>query len=82
MLSILCVRLTIKVKVGIPESFKVGWYPPKKTGSSHLKYLTLMSEISRLKFININAYEFGQPAILASKRAVSSVKRDRLQEQH
>ena len=35
MLSILCVRLTIKVKVGIPESFKVGWYPPKKTGSSH-----------------------------------------------
>ena len=28
MLSILCVRLTIKVKVGIPESFKVGLYPP------------------------------------------------------
>ena len=37
MLSILCVRLTIKVKVGIPESFKVGWYLLKKTGSSHLK---------------------------------------------
>ena len=37
MLSILCVRRTIKVKVGIPESFKVGWYPPKKIGSSHLK---------------------------------------------
>ena len=43
MLSILCVRLTIKVKVGIPESFKVGWYPPppkkkkKTSGSSHLK---------------------------------------------
>ena len=36
-LSILCVRLTIKVKVGISESLKVGWYPPKKTGSSHLK---------------------------------------------
>ena len=33
MLSILCVRLTIKVKVGIPESFKVGWYPPKKLAS-------------------------------------------------
>ena len=34
----LYVRLiTIKVKVGIPESFKVGWYPRKKTGSSHLK---------------------------------------------
>ena len=37
MLSNLCVRLTIKVKVGILESFKVGWYTPKKTGSSHLK---------------------------------------------
>ena len=37
MLSILCVRLTIKVKVGIPEIFKVGWYLPKKTGSSHFK---------------------------------------------
>ena len=40
MLSILCVRLTIKVKVGIPESFKVGWYSPQKTGSSHLKTYT------------------------------------------
>ena len=37
MLSILCVRLTIQVKVGMPESFKVGWYSPQKTGSSHLK---------------------------------------------
>ena len=27
MLSMLCVRLTIKAKVGIPESFKVGWCP-------------------------------------------------------
>ena len=33
----LYVRLTIKVKVGIPESFKVGWYRHKITGSSHLK---------------------------------------------
>ena len=33
----LYVALTIKVKVGIPESFKVGWYPHKITGSSHLK---------------------------------------------
>ena len=57
-LSILSVRLTIKVKVGMPESFKVEWYPPQKTGSSHLN------------FININAYKFGQPAILAN-----SVKR-------
>ena len=39
MLSILWVRLTINVKVGLPESFKVGWYPPKKAGSSHLKLL-------------------------------------------
>ena len=39
MLSILCVRLMIKVKVGIPESFKVGWYSLKKTGSSHLKLI-------------------------------------------
>ena len=32
----LYVRLTIKVKVGIPESVKVRWYPHKITGSSHL----------------------------------------------
>ena len=31
MLSILYVRLTIKVKVRIPESFKVGCYPHKIT---------------------------------------------------
>ena len=37
MLSMLYVTLTIKVKVGIPESLKVGWYPYKITGSSHLK---------------------------------------------
>ena len=37
MLSMLYVRLTIKVKVGIPESFKVAWYRHKITGSSHLK---------------------------------------------
>ena len=36
MLSMLYVGLTMKVKVGIPESFKVGWYPHKITGSSHL----------------------------------------------
>ena len=29
----LYVRLTIKVKVGIPESFKAEWYPQKITGS-------------------------------------------------
>ena len=33
----LYVRLMIKVKVGIPESFKVGLYPHKITGPSHLK---------------------------------------------
>ena len=37
MLSILCVGLTINVKVQIPESFKVGWYPPKKLGRVTLK---------------------------------------------
>ena len=31
------------------------------------KYLKLSSEISRVNFINLNAYKFGQPAILASK---------------
>ena len=40
MLYILCVRLAIKVKVGIPESFKVGWYRQKITGSSHQKGLS------------------------------------------
>ena len=35
----LYVGLTIKVKVEIPGSFKVGWYPPKITGSSQLKWL-------------------------------------------
>ena len=42
MLSIVSVRLTIKVTGGIPDSFKLERYPPpppkkKKTGSSHLK---------------------------------------------
>ena len=41
MLSMLYVRLTIKVKEGIPESFKVGWYTHKVTGSSHLKRLVV-----------------------------------------
>ena len=42
----------------------------EKHGELGLKYLKLLSEISRLNFININAYKFGQPAILAN-----SVKR-------
>ena len=37
LLSMLYVRLTIKVKVGIPEGFKVGRYRLKITGSSNLK---------------------------------------------
>ena len=32
-----------------------------------LKYLKLLSEISRVNFINFNAFKFGRPAILASK---------------
>ena len=53
MLSILCVRLTIKVKVGIPESFKVGWYLPKKTGSSHLKGVSSTSCFANVLIANI-----------------------------
>ena len=54
MLSILCVRLAIKVKVGIPESFKVGWYPPKKTGSSHLNFRFL--SVSSRKWYPVRLY--------------------------
>ena len=57
MLSILCVRLTIKVKVGIPESFKVGWYPPKKTGSSHLKTRRFGDDTSPLSNANERDYQ-------------------------
>ena len=39
MLSMLYVGPTIKVKVGIPESFKVGWYLLKITGSNHLNFV-------------------------------------------
>ena len=49
MLSIQCVRLTIKVKMGIPESFKVGWYHPKKTGSSRLKLTAVLIALIMLK---------------------------------
>ena len=59
MLPILCARLTIKVKVGIPESFKVGWYPPQKAGSSHLKCTQGMSVVmvtSAGVCINLNAH--------------------------
>ena len=48
MLSILCVRLTIKVKVGIPESFKVGWYLPKKLGRVTLK-------ATNLRYVHVSA---------------------------
>ena len=50
MLSILCVRLTIKVKVGIPESFKVGWYPPpkKKLGPVTLNFAHISSKLVSL----------------------------------
>ena len=41
MWSMLYVRLTIKVNVGIPESFKVGWYPHKMTRSSQLNFVVL-----------------------------------------
>ena len=53
MLSMLYVRLTIKVRVGIPESFKAGWYPHKITGSSHLKALfpAVLIDVPSLLFI-------------------------------
>ena len=54
MLSMLYVRLTIKVKVGIPESFKVGWYPHKMTGSSHFKKTKLLA--SKLNLVIISPY--------------------------
>ena len=59
MLSMLYVRLTIKVKVGIPESFKVGWYLHKITGSSHLKgilqkHVTVRSVLNRAFFFSSN----------------------------
>ena len=44
LLSMLYVRLTIKVKVGTPESFKVGRYPHKIAGSSHLNGLYCIKE--------------------------------------
>ena len=51
MLSILCVRLTIKVKVGKPESFKVGWYPSKKLGR-----VTLKSSKNHIKVCEYSTY--------------------------
>ena len=74
MLSILCVKLTIKVKVGIPESFKVGWYPPKKTGSSHLKqtfmviFWTLVASIATLILCNKNTLIFSLSTWLQNVR--------------
>ena len=47
MLSILCVILTIKVKVGIPESFKVGWYSPQKLGRVTLRPIDLEHSLSQ-----------------------------------
>ena len=58
MLSILCVILTIKVKVGIPESFKVGWYPLKKTESSHLKSQTLYFVSASSFFLYLTCIQF------------------------
>ena len=73
-LSILCVRLTIKVKVGIPESFKVGWYPPhppppkKKTGSSHLKLPRRKRPCLKSEFVcSQSVYrEYSNPLALSS----------------
>ena len=52
-LSMLYVGFTIKAKVGKPEGFKVGWYPHKITGSSHLKKLNLLINMSSTGLIVI-----------------------------
>ena len=65
MLSILCVRLTIKVKVGIPESFKVGWYPPKKLGR-----VTLIAKFYS-KYILITLIQISHLTIFCSLRHLS-----------
>ena len=54
MLSMLYVRLTLKVKLGIPESFKVGWYPHKLTGSSHLKFQIFLSTLLPLQYFSLS----------------------------
>ena len=46
MLFILYVRLTIKVKVGIPESLQVGWYPPPPPKKKKLGRVTLSMEVA------------------------------------
>ena len=47
-LSILCIRLRIKEKVGIPESFKVGWYrpSPRKLGRVTLTMNAKLTDIN------------------------------------
>ena len=64
MLSILCVRLTIKVKVGIPESFKVGWYPPQKNGSSHLKLFYVFIVFMIISLLKVLSWGFSCRAVL------------------
>ena len=58
MLSILCVRLTIKVKVGIPESLKVGWCPLKKTGWSDLKFAMRANRKYDVYHLNVGRRRF------------------------
>ena len=75
MLSILCVRLTIKVKVGIPESFKVGWYPPppkKKTGSSHLKRTSLRDQHA-LKYFMFKIYSSSKKTFPTRRRKQTQI---------
>ena len=81
MLSILCVRLTIKVMVGKPESFKVGWYPPpppqkKKTGSSHLK-VTLFKHGISFRYITFKGRKTDFLTNLKSKIKTKIIKMKR-----
>ena len=71
MLSLLCVRLTIELKVGIPESFKVGWYRHKITGSSHLKTLELLID-SVHKYLRCVWYTLSWLSTLIPSRSILS----------
>ena len=78
MLSMLYVRLTIKVKVGIPESFKGGWYLHKITGSSHrnLGYHNVSSFISHYsphRIAHLQLKVAGPLADILSKRILDTI---------
>ena len=70
MLSVLCVRLTIKVKVGIPESFKVGWYPPPKKKLGRVTFMLINVGITPHVLVKSDFCEF---IIHSGRLSVSTV---------